>query len=126
MIRGLYKGFSTFEFQRAKTFRLTDIELVKMDILNHIFTRKGERVHMPTFGTRIPDLAFEPLDDITVDIVRDDLEHVIRFEPRVRLIDLSVVPNYDTSAILAEVLLEYVELNMRDVMQLNLQFGQEQ
>lgn len=122
---GLYRGFSTYEFQRSKTFRLSDVELVKMDILNHIFTRKGERVHMPTYGTRIPDIVFEPLDDITVDIIRDDILAVIRSDPRVRLIDVVTNPEYDTSSIAVDITLEYVELRMTDVINLNLQLGQE-
>ena len=65
----IYKGYSSFEFQARDTFLLTDVELVKLDLLNHIFTRRGERVKMAQFGTRIPDLAFEPLDQETLDIL---------------------------------------------------------
>ena len=59
MAKGLYRGYSSYEYQNKKTFSVTDVELVKLDLLNHIFTRKGDRVMMPNFGTRIPDLAFE-------------------------------------------------------------------
>lgn len=125
MPAGLYKGYSSYEFQRAKTFRLTDVELVKMDLLNHIFTRRGDRLHMPTFGTNIPDLAFEPMDEITVDIIRDDILHVVNFDPRVKLLDLNIQPDYDNSTIIAEVKLEYLELRVQDTMYINLTFEQE-
>lgn len=120
--RNLYKGYSSFEYQRKKTFRLTDLELVKMDLLNHIFTRRGERVMMPTFGTRIPDLAFEPLDDITIDILREDLQAVASFDPRVQLLDLRVIPDPDRNAVVATMRLLYVELDLVDNLDINIIF----
>lgn len=122
MARGLYRGFSSYEYQRNKTFVVTDIELVKLDLLNHIFTRRGERVMMPRFGTRIPDLAFEPLDAITVAVVEEDLYQVFLFDPRVELLDLSITPNYDANSLTASARLRYIELNMVDSLDLNIQF----
>ena len=66
---GLYRGYSSFEFEATGSFKINDVELIKLDLLNHIFTRRGERVMMPRFGTIIPDLVFEPLDDETIEIV---------------------------------------------------------
>lgn len=120
MTRGLYKGFSSIEYQSHKTFALRDIELVKQDLLNHIYTRVGERVMMPTFGTRIPDLAFEPLDETTLMIVEDDLHKVIRFDPRVELVNLSVIPDYTNNAILASVTLLYKEFAITDTINLDI------
>jgi len=65
--QNIYKGYSTFEFEKSKTLTLRDVELVKLDLLNHLFTQKGARVMMPTFGTIIPELVFEPLDEDTLD-----------------------------------------------------------
>lgn len=120
----LYKGMTTHNYNDTKTFSLRDIELVKMDLLNHIYTRKGERVMMPTFGTRIPDLAFEPLDDVTLLILEEDLHHVINFDPRVELIDMQIVPLYDLNRVNATVTLLYVELNVSDTLDLNIDMGQ--
>lgn len=124
MAKGLYKGYSSYEYEKTKQFKLADIELVKMDLLNHIYTRRGERVMMPTFGTRIPDMAFEPLDDITLDIIRNDLISVFNFDPRVEVLDLQVVPDYDNNSILAAARLLYIELNMVDTLELNIVFDQ--
>jgi phage baseplate assembly protein W len=122
MVKGLYRGFSSFEYQKSKTFTLTDIELVKMDLLQHIYTRRGERVMMPAFGTRIPDLPFEPLDDVTIGILKEDLEQVFSFDPRVSLLSMEIIPNYDTNTIIASAKLLYVELNMVDNLNLNIVF----
>jgi len=118
----LYKGYSSFEFQRRKTFRLNDLELVKMDLLNHLFTRPGERVMMPNFGSVIPELTFEPLDDQTLEILQEDIQRVVNFDPRVELIDLEVFPDFDNSSVEAHVKLFYVELDLIDTMDLNIVF----
>lgn len=117
----LYKGFSTFEFQSNGTFKVTDIEAVKLDLLNHIFTRRGDRVMMPTFGTSIPDMVFEPLDLETLDTIRSDLEEVFRFDPRVELLTMDVRPTPDENAITVAAKLRYIELNIVDTMNLNIE-----
>lgn len=122
MAVGLYRGYSSFEYQNKKSFGIKDVELVKLDLLNHIFTRKGERVMMPDFGTRIPDLAFEPLDEITLMIIDEDIRKVVSFDPRVQLQQLSVVPDYDNNTAIAYVRLFYIELNMTDTLDLHITF----
>lgn len=109
-----YKGFSSKNFHRNKSFRTTDIETVNDDLMNHIFSRIGSRVKMAAWGTRIPDLPFEQLDDATIQIVKEDLETVFRYDPRVELVALSVIPVYNEQTILAVATLNYLELNMMD------------
>jgi phage baseplate assembly protein W len=118
----LYKGFSSFEFQKNKTFSLTNIDLVNMDLLNQIYTQRGSRVMMPTFGTIIPELTFEPLDAQTISAVEDELTAVFNFDPRVTLLNLQLTPNYDTNSLFAVALLQYVELNMALPFELNIIF----
>lgn len=122
MTRGLYRGYSSYEYQSKKTFSIIDVELVKLDLLNHIFTRRGERVMMPTFGTRIPDLTFEPLDSITLDVLEEDLRAVVAFDPRVRLLELTISPDYDANAVTASVKLLYIELNLTGDLNINIVF----
>lgn len=122
MTKGLYRGYSSYEYQAKKTFSITDVELVKLDLLNHIFTRRGSRVMMPTFGTRIPDLVFEPLDTITLDILEEDLRAVFAFDPRVQLLELMINPEYDSNAVTASAKLLYVELNLTGNLDINIVF----
>jgi hypothetical protein len=44
-----YKGFSSNETKN--NFKLYDIELVKRDLMNHFYIRKGEKLENPNFGT---------------------------------------------------------------------------
>lgn len=118
--RPTYRGFSTANFllNRQNGFALTDQEVVKQDLLNHIYTVKGERVHQPEFGTRIPLLAFEPLDEKTLEIVREDLAAVFTYDPRVKLIGMSVSAVPDNNMIAAFVDVEYLELNIKETLKL--------
>jgi phage baseplate assembly protein W len=120
--RVLYRGFSTAA-DSAKSFKTADFETVKRDLLNHIWTIPGERVMQPDFGTRIPLLAFEPLDEVTLKIVEDDLKKVFSYDPRVELIDLAVVALPDNNAIGAFADLRYIELNTTETLKLEFPTG---
>lgn len=121
MAKAIYKGFSTNDWSSRRTFSLNNIELVKRDLLNHINTLKGERVMMPDFGTRIPMLAFEPNDQQTKNIIEQDLTEVFNYDPRVKLISMSVISLPDNNAIVALADLLYIEFNVRDVLRIEVQ-----
>lgn len=123
--RSIYRGFSTRTHlaSRGATFMTSNVETVKQDLLNHIYTIKGERVMQPGFGTRIPLLAFEPLDAGTLTIVEEDLNEVFTYDPRVELLGLSVVAAPDNNTIIAVVDLRYLELDVRETLKLDFPVG---
>lgn len=118
----IYKGFSTKQYQHDKNFVMTDLELVKEDLVNHIFTRQGERLKMAQFGTRIPDLVFEPLTEDVTRIIYQELERVFTYDPRVQLVDMVVIPFFDDGAVMAVADLNYIELNEKDRLSLRIEF----
>ena len=64
----------------------TDIDLIKGNIIQIIRTRRGQRVMLPQFGSRIPEFIHEPLDEITCSLLRFELIKAIqRWEPRIIL-----------------------------------------
>jgi phage baseplate assembly protein W len=89
MARQSFIGFSTYNRIRPP-FTLTDIELVKQDLLNHFLTRKGERAMRPGYGSITHELLYEPFDDITREQIIDDTREIIESEPRVNFIDMNV------------------------------------
>lgn len=117
-----YIGYSSYEFQKNKSFTLTDVQLVELDLLNQIYTRRGSRVMMPTYGTLIPELVFEPLDEETISTIESELITVFQTDPRVSLITMSVTPNFDTYTVTVVAVLNYIELNVTQPFQLNIQF----
>lgn len=117
-----YKGISFSNYREDKTFRLTNIDLVKQDLLNHIFTRKGERVMMPDFGTRITDMLMEPLDEFLLLQIEQELMEVFNYDPRVNLINFQIDPLYEEKAVVALAELEYIELDLTDILEIQLEF----
>jgi phage baseplate assembly protein W len=109
-IKKFYKGFSTRNYENfGGSFELFNIDVVNEDIINEIYTERGSRINMPTYGTRIPLLTFELNDKYTSDVIREDLETVIGNDPRVELVDLTIIPVKDKKALVAILKLNYLE-----------------
>jgi len=83
-----YRGISTVA--DSGTFPLYDISLIKQDITNHFHIRKGEKLENPDFGTIIWDVLFEPLTDEVRDLIIEDVTSIINYDPRVRVVDMTV------------------------------------
>ncbi len=77
----LYKGFSSQ--QNSKNYRLYDIDLVKQDLINHFYIRKGEKLENPDFGTVIWDMLFENFTEDVKQIIAKDVEAIINYDPRI-------------------------------------------
>ena len=98
-------GFSTIN-KKKPPYTLTDFELVKIDLLNHFNTRKGERVMLPEFGTIIYNLLMDPLDDTTKNLIMEDATRIIDEEPRVKLDTMKL--SETNSVVLLETQLTYL------------------
>ena len=98
-------GFSTIN-KKKPPYTLTDFELVKVDLLNHFNTRKGERVMLPEFGTIIYNLLMDPLDDTTKSLIMEDATRIIDQEPRVKLDTMKL--SETNSVVLLETQLTYL------------------
>lgn len=120
----IYRGYSSYEYLSTKSFSIYDVKLVELDILNFIFTPLGTRLRLPHYGTRIQQLLFQPLVESTIADVRTELERAFAYDPRVELVDLSIVPTISTQSVVAECVLFYIELNETVPLVLNLQFDQ--
>ena len=99
---------------------LSNLAVVKADILNHILTNKGERVRLPNFGTRIPTLQFEQNDADTLAIIEEDIRDVIMYDPRVELTDIRLYNAEDSETILVLVDLYYKEFDITDTLHLEI------
>jgi phage baseplate assembly protein W len=115
----MYRGFSSVN-TNTQNFTLYDFELIKQDLLNHFYVRQGERLMQPTFGTIIWDLLFEPLTDDIKDLILQNVNQIVNFDPRVQASNV-IVTGYDTG-IEIRVTLTYLPYNLSE--NLRLQFDQ--
>jgi len=89
-----FRGYSSIGTSFLSPVRY-DLDLARQDLLNHFNTRKGERIMMPTFGSIVWDMLFEPLDDITINLIDADVRSIIKNDPRwlLQSVTISEGPN---------------------------------
>lgn len=75
---------------------LKNATAISRSVRNIVFTTPGEKFFQPTFGSRVSQMLFENMDEITSLSIRDEIENSIRrFEPRVDLKSVQVNPDFD-------------------------------
>ena len=83
MAVAVYKGVSTVN-NNFGSIKLTDTDLIKKDLLNHFAIRKGEKLMNAEFGTSLRDLIMDPLTEETKAVIVQEVDAVIKNDPRVR------------------------------------------
>lgn len=110
-----YKGFSSKN--KEKGYRLYDIDLVKQDLINHFYIRKGEKLENPEFGTIIWDMIFEPFTPEVKKLIAADVQTIINYDPRVVVESVNVDSTEQGMRIEAEII--YVPFNIKERMKFN-------
>ena len=94
---------------------------IARSVRNIVFTLPGEKFIDEDFGSRISATLFENIDDISADIIVDEITQSIeRYEPRVDLINVEAFPNFDNNSF--DVLIVY-DIIGADVPAQELQFA---
>ena len=110
-----FKGFNTIDRIRAP-YTLEGRDLVKRDLLNIFYTKKGERLMRPNFGSIIWDILMNPDDEATEKEIRDDVERIIDSDPRVDHLKTTII--FMDHTIRIEIDIKYVLLNDSDILYL--------
>ncbi len=77
---------------------LRNANAIARSIRNIIFTARGDKPFNPFFGSRVSELLFDPMDQITTLALKTEIEETIKnFEPRVDLKEVQVDPLYDAN-----------------------------
>ena len=110
-----YKGFSSKE--TANNYKLYDIDLVKQDLLNHFYIRKGEKLENPAFGTVIWDMLFEQFTEDVKNIIAKDVEDIINYDPRISVNEVQIDSTDQGIRIQADIV--YIPFNVNERMTFN-------
>lgn len=128
-----YKGFSTKSFKNSDPltivgtldndfgpYTLTDKDLIVMDLINHFNIRKGEKMMNPDYGCLIWDRLFDPLTPALKDAIINDVDAIVRSDPRISVLSrVSVQESNDghglllSAAIILKSTNELVNLNLK-------------
>ena len=84
--------------------KATGIRAVKNSILGIITTRKGSRPFDPDFGCDMHNSLFENMSPLVADALKTTIISAIKYyEPRVRYLNVEVLPIYDKNEIIVTV-----------------------
>ena len=101
-----YKGFSTHNKNFSNSFTLSGFDLAKQDLVNHFNIRKGEKLQNPEFGSIIWDSLYEPLTEVIVEEIEEDIKTIRAYDPRIEA--ESILVEQHESGLLIEMQLLYI------------------
>ena len=70
---------------------------IARSLRNLVLTAPGERFFNENLGSNVNFLLFENMDDVTASSIKDEIQNTINnYEPRVKLLNTKVSPNFET------------------------------
>lgn len=91
---------------------------ISRSIRNLLATNRGERLYQPDIGSDISNLLFEPMSDgLATSISNLIYDTLNQYEPRAKVLSISVVPNYDRN--LYDVTITFMIINSQEPFTLN-------
>ena len=98
---------------------LKNASAISRSVKNLVLTQLQERPFQPNLGSRINGSLFDLMDAGSAAIISDEIRNTIdNFEPRVNLVDVEVVPYFDSNAFDVTIVYEIVGIAL-PVQQLN-------
>ena len=75
---------------------LKNTNAIARSIRNLIFTNRGDKPFSPFLGSRVNEMLFDPMDQLSSESVKSEIERTINsFEPRAELEKVTVTPDFD-------------------------------
>ena len=69
---------------------------IKSNLIHLLLTRKGSRYYLPDFGTNLYQYIFEPLDDITMGKIEDEITDAVeKYIPNLTINKIVIQKFYD-------------------------------
>ena len=82
---------------------------IARSVRNIVFTVPGEKFFDEDFGSRISQSLFENINDITANIIRNEIKSSLKlYEPRVNVREVEVNPNFDQNEFNVTIIYEII------------------
>jgi phage baseplate assembly protein W len=118
-LQSVSQGFRDISMTFAKhpltndLIALKNANTIQRSLKNIIFTFPGEKPFDPEFGSQVSRMLFEIITPLTANRIKREIEYSInRYEPRVLLNDVTVVPNYDNNEFNVLIAYDIVGINV--------------
>jgi len=103
-LQSVSQGFRDISMTFAKhpltndLIALKNANAIQRSLKNIVFTYPGEKFFDPEFGSKVSRMLFEIITPLTANRIKREIEYSIdRYEPRVSLTKVKVIPNYDNN-----------------------------
>ena len=92
---------------------LKNANAIARSVKNIVFTVPGEKFFNENFGSDISESLFENINEISAAAIEDQIRLSIEnYEPRVELISVKAIPNYDNNQFDAVVTYEIIGMDI--------------
>ena len=82
---------------------------IARSVRNIVFTVPGEKFFNEDFGSRISQSLFENINDISANIIKNEIKSSLRlYEPRVNVREVEVKPNFDQNEFNVTIIYEII------------------
>lgn len=82
---------------------------IARSVRNIVFTVPGEKFFDEDFGSRISQSLFENINDISANIIRNEIKSSLKlYEPRVNVREVDVKPNFDQNEFNVTIIYEVI------------------
>lgn len=82
---------------------------IARSVRNIVFTVPGEKFFDEDFGSRISQSLFENINDISANIIKNEIESSLKiYEPRVNVREVEVRPNFDQNEFNVTIIYEII------------------
>jgi phage baseplate assembly protein W len=89
--------------------KVSNEEAIKSSLRNLVLTGLTERPYQPLVGSKIRASLFSPMSQQTVELIKTTLANTIKFqEPRAKLVNIDVIPDYDNNSYSVSIFFESV------------------
>lgn len=96
MIKFLGLQYPLVKSPRGLLAQKSNVDQIKADLLQLLLTNPGERVMLPTFGTPLKDLFFEPNDSSLETQAKNMIANaILNWEPRIVIQNIFVQAGLD-------------------------------
>lgn len=113
---------SNHTFEMALIDATDKREIVKASIQRIVSTECGERVMNPTFGSKLRRLLFEPIDDMLLSDVEEELTRLINEqEPRVVVTSMEISADEENQIIYVSLAFTFRETGIVDGMEFSIE-----
>jgi phage baseplate assembly protein W len=69
---------------------------VKSDLIHLLLTRKGSRYFLPDFGTNLYQYIFEPLDEVVIQKIEDEINNAVeKYIPNLQINKINITQFYN-------------------------------